>query len=733
VKVLIITSCTGEKKLKPGNQLTFADFKKIGTSNFSQREKELKDYQLPAGEMYTGQQHIRLMRGLKLMAEASKGEIFIDLRILSAGYGLLDDIAPIVPYEVTFNGMKAKELRNWADFLKIPEKVFSAIEDYDLSIFLLGKEYLKAIKFPKTLDTKSTLVFLTGKGSETLLPSGPNIKTIFLGNADARRMGAGLVALKGRAMEILGEKAAETPVFFKKIIKSPDLLIAFWGEYKKATASNSESKAKRSPASKKRSNNNPDALLKADFEARTIKLTEEWLKRPHRKKIRYFIPEWDDLVNPQYDFINDIHPDGTGDGYEFANYAHQLYESPPYDGILISKIVVEMKKNKKAIFEKLGVHRYLRVPRDFPIMGDCGAFGYIMEDEPPYQTDEILDYYQRLDFDYGVSIDHLIVNAALQRGICYLIDGKGNQKEIPAETFEELKKTGKAKEIKSLKRQLELFDGGPNICRQEVLDEKKRNRRYEITINNALDFIEGHRKGGYRFVPIGAAQGWSPESYADAVAEYQKMGYQYIALGGLVRTTSAGIIEVLEAVQKVLKKGIQLHLFGVARPDAIEEMHRLGVTSVDSASFLRRAWLGASANYHMPNEKYAAVRIPQAEKSPRAKKMVWEGKISLEGVRKLEEKCLRLLRSYDRKECDLDEVLEVVMAYDDLMGGNRNGHEKLIQNTLEDRPWEKCQCKICKECGVEVIIFRGNNRNRRRGFHNTKIFYDQFCRLFGDR
>jgi hypothetical protein len=55
--------------------------------------------------------------------------------------------------------------------------------------------------------------------------------------------------------------------------------------------------------------------------------------------------------------------------------------------------------------------------------------------------------------------------------------------------------------------------------------------RYEITINNARDFIEGHRKGGYRFTPIGAAQGWSPDSYADAVADYQKMGYKYIALG----------------------------------------------------------------------------------------------------------------------------------------------------------------------------------------------------------
>ena len=733
MRILILTSCTGEKKFKPDNQLTMADFEKIGSKEFKQREKELSAYSLSAEEMYTGQQHIRLMRGLNLMAEASKGDIFIDLKILSAGYGLLNDNAQIVPYELTFNGMKAKELRDWANFLKIPEKVLSAIEGYHLSIFLLGKEYLKAVHFPKTINNRGALLFLTSKGSASLLPSGPNIWTINLGNTDAKRMGAGLVALKGRAMEILGEKVSETPSFLKHAFGCPEQLVSFFRDFKKIPTPKSGLKNKSIPhKANKKSNNDCDKLLKTNFDTRVIKLSEEWLKSPHRKKIRYFIPEWDDLVNPQYDFFNDLHPEGTGDAYEYANYAHQLYDSPPYDGILISKIVVEMKKNKKAIFEKLGVHRYLRVPREFPIMGDCGAFGYIAEKVPPYQTDEILDYYQRMDFDYGVSIDHLIVNGILKRNVCLLVDKKGKQKLISEETFEKLKESGEASEVKSLKRQLCLFENGPYICRQEILDKNERDRRYEITINNARDFIEGHKKGRYRFVPVGAVQGWSPESYASAVAEYQKMGYKYIALGGLVRTTSEGIIEVLEAVNKILNKRVQLHLFGVARPDAIEKMHQLGVTSVDSASFLRRAWLGAAGNYHTPTGKYAAIRIPQAEKSPRAKKIVRDGKISLEEVKKLEEKCLRLLRSYDRNECKFDEVLKAVMDYDVLMGENRNGHEQMIRKTLEDRPWTKCQCKICQSCGIEVIIFRGNNRNRRRGFHNTKVFYDQFCKIFED-
>lgn len=48
------------------------------------------------------------------------------------------------------------------------------------------------------------------------------------------------------------------------------------------------------------------------------------------------------------------------------------------------------------------------------------------------------------------------------------------------------------------------------------------------------------------------------------------------------------------------------------------------------------------------------------------------------------------------------------------------------QKTLSERPWERCDCQICQDFGIEVCIFRGNDRNRRRGFHNTRRFYDEF-------
>jgi hypothetical protein len=69
-------------------------------------------------------------------------------------------------------------------------------------------------------------------------------------------------------------------------------------------------------------------------------------------------------------------------------------------------------------------------------------------------------------------------------------------------------------------------------------------------------------------------------------------------------------------------------------------------------------------------------------------------------------KTLTAIREYDR------------IAAPELISGRD------YERTLSARPWQECPCTICRGIGVEVII-RGNNRNRRRGFHNTWQLYQQ--------
>ncbi len=281
-------------------------------------------------------------------------------------------------------------------------------------------------------------------------------------------------------------------------------------------------------------------------------------------KARFFLPDWDDRVDPLFDFDKDA-PFPNRDAYSHDTYHYELYGKLNCDGILVSKSVLENNKEKLARIKSVGIHRYLRVPINVPVLADCGAFNYISAENPPFDTEETLTFYKDLGFNYGVSIDHLIVPGILRRNIYFFFNGE-QWEEIDEDKFLIMKKMKHAKLVRSknISRQSNLFDSSRLLYKKAYIDERERTRRYDLTIRNAEEFIEKHRKGSFAFTPIGAAQGWNPESYAESVKFYQEIGYDYIALGGLARSQTKEILEILEAVQNVKKPSTELHVFGVA-------------------------------------------------------------------------------------------------------------------------------------------------------------------------
>ena len=101
---------------------------------------------------------------------------------------------------------------------------------------------------------------------------------------------------------------------------------------------------------------------------RVITIPDSWRQKPHRDRLRYFIPEWDDLVDPDYDFETDTHSEAPAD-WSNEVYAHQMFPEPIMTELLVSKVVAEKSKNKKERINELGVHRFLRLPRDFQSWG----------------------------------------------------------------------------------------------------------------------------------------------------------------------------------------------------------------------------------------------------------------------------------------------------------------------------------------------------------------------------
>ena len=49
------------------------------------------------------------------------------------------------------------------------------------------------------------------------------------------------------------------------------------------------------------------------------------------------------------------------------------------------------------------------------------------------------------------------------------------------------------------------------------------------------------------------------------------------------------------------------------------------------------------------------------------------------------------------------------------------------RRTLEAKPWQDCDCPFCRKLGIQILIFRGGNRNKRRGAHNTAKLYRNTC------
>jgi hypothetical protein len=107
------------------------------------------------------------------------------------------------------------------------------------------------------------------------------------------------------------------------------------------------------------------------------------------------------------------------------------------------------------------------------------------------------------------------------------------------------------------------------------------------------------------------------------------------------------------------------------------------------------------------------------------KQRILAGELDQNRGKELERACLRALGAYDQGECSINKPLEALSAYDDYLGETERQREfrsREYRVTLEDRPWDSCRCGICEQVGIQVVIFRGTERNKRRGFHNLFVF-----------
>jgi queuine/archaeosine tRNA-ribosyltransferase len=421
--------------------------------------------------------------------------------------------------------------------------------------------------------------------------------------------------------------------------------------------------------------------------------------------MRFIYADSLDYVDPKYDFIADRSPNGR-EPYWDDKYPHEILGYAPYDGLLVSHAIVTNGKYtlpQAMRFRLVGAREFLRFSEaKFPdkwIFGDCGAFSYHDQPQPPYSVNDMVEFYGVGGFTHGCSVDHVIFE--------YDEKAKG-------------------------------LNGGTEESR----------RRYEITIENAQKFLQAAKRLGNRFTPVGVVQGWSPDSMAIAAEKLQAMGYKYLAVGGMVPLRSPAIHACLDAIEGKIRRDMGLHILGFAKAEQIHEFARHQITSFDSTSPLLRAFKDSKVNYFLPGSDgslryYIAIRIPQAIENNTLKRLVKYGRYTQEHLIQLERKALDSVRGYDRGIVSLEQTLDATTKYAAVLLADPDPEAKPVseqtlldlrqryRKTLEEKPWKECDCQICRDISIEVIIFRSSNRNKRRGIHNLHVYYQHIQSVEG--
>lgn len=408
-----------------------------------------------------------------------------------------------------------------------------------------------------------------------------------------------------------------------------------------------------------------------------------------------------DFVDPEFDFANDQTSEGRVVQWD-DEYPHEFLARPPYDGILVSRGVVGdiQHQGKYTLpqvmrFRREGARKFLRYTADkYPnslLFGDCGAFTYRDQEVPPYTPVDTMEFYGDGGFTHGCSVDHIIFD---------FDEGQGRTRlEMP----------------------------------QPILD------RYDLTLQLASEFlIESKRVKG--FVPMGVIQGWSGPSMATAARELVKMGYTYLAVGGLVPLKIPQIHAALASIRQAIPSKVKLHLLGFGKIEHLAEFEQYGIASFDTTSPLVRAFKDAVKNYFSRDTQgqlsyYTAIRVPQARDNNKLKAKARRGVLNQEVAMKLEAAALDSIRTFAGGKMPIEPALDNILAYwkalnwredhDDASQMRSLAKQRAIYHrTLTEQPWTRCNCRVCTEGGVETLLFRSSNRNKRRGFHNLHVFYE---------
>jgi hypothetical protein len=200
--ILVVSSCTATKLATPNRRSRWAE------------------------SLYSGQQHMRLMRGIEEYRDAGQPAGELRFRILSAFHGLVPPRRPISSYDHSFSGLPTETIRQQGREKKVPEDLRTLMgKPFDLGLLLLGDPYLRACDLDAEVELGGPLLCFCSPAVARRMPEIERLRTIPLANAEARRFSCGLIALKGElGGRLLSQLVAEPEKIDRFVAPNADVL-----------------------------------------------------------------------------------------------------------------------------------------------------------------------------------------------------------------------------------------------------------------------------------------------------------------------------------------------------------------------------------------------------------------------------------------------------------------------------------------------------------------------------
>ncbi|WP_436347064.1 queuine tRNA-ribosyltransferase tRNA-guanine transglycosylase [Natronorubrum sp. FCH18a] len=386
--------------------------------------------------------------------------------------------------------------------------------------------------------------------------------------------------------------------------------------------------------------------------------------------MRFYVPDWDDHVDANYDFLYDVHSEAKNGARENL-FLWDVFEGRelPIDGLLLSRDSVTQNAGLRERLNEYGIYGdpRLNIPSWLPTISDCGAWGYRDLPFPPYGIEGLIDFYDRIGVRIGVTLDHVVWKGPNQRRL-YLderafgsnlspddvLDGLREMDGLDVfvtewpESWPEYVREHDADVHDSIVQELTTadFEGSPEeICRRlesspsAVFRDQDNVFRQNLSEKLARRIRDAYNPTENGFRLMAAVQGWDPESYAKDARKALEQGYDCLGIGGLAGARADDVASVVDEVGDVIAeyesehgRRVDAHVFGFAKTGLFETVRDAGVTSFDSTSMLIAAWTGGK-NYHINSEEqYDAIRVrfplardgrsTQVEKAIRGQEMI---------------------------------------------------------------------------------------------------------------